>query len=106
MPPEVAAAAEGVPEDVFTEWLRRGAEGGGANGHYTTIFAQVQQAAAEAEATAVEAVFTGDAGWTSKRFWLQQRNPYRWDKRKKVDDDSSNSSAPADPFAEFDGDSA
>jgi hypothetical protein len=63
--PHVAAAAAGVPAEVFADWLERGRERG-ARAPYRSLVRQVEEAAAQARLKAEVEIREKDP-----RFWLR-----------------------------------
>lgn len=91
----VAAAASGIAERTYYDWLARGSRE--HHSIYAEFLQTIKEASARAEVEAVSGVRTADRGWQAHMTWLERRYPSRWGRRARLDDPPSSGERVARP---------
>lgn len=106
---EVAAAAAGIGEGTFYEWMARGDKPGAAHDSFREFRAAIEQARAESEAGMVARIAkaASNGSWQAAAWLLERRAPERWakaaERRLLADQESADKQQVApDPFSEAD----
>lgn len=104
---EVAAAAAGIGQGTFYEWMARGEKPGAANVPFRGFREAIEQARAESEAGMVARIAkaASNGSWQAAAWLLERRAPERWAKaaeRRLLADQEIPVETVADPFAAAD----
>lgn len=88
---QIAAAANGITEQTYYNWLKRGSEDAAADDPdrqgsiYAEFFEAVKSAEAEAELKKVDGLNTTATGWQRHAWWLERRFPKRWGQKQSLE---------------------
>lgn len=102
--PAVAAAAAGITEKTYYQWLRWGRSDAAADAPYRDFATRVERALSEGEARNVTLVASAATeNWQAAAWMLERRWPERWARvNLREKDERPAQPDPADPFAEVD----